>query len=134
MARLDAPARGRGHLQRRVSGPRRHQSIVDRRARGVVVRIVFRDHLQPDAEDQQNRNRYWINRHINAVKKLFEWSAARDFVDKSVVEVFANSRQAIARRIYPERADSIGVSLFSTGGTTRVPTLEAWKIMPSNPY
>jgi beta-fructofuranosidase len=58
----------------------------------------------------------------------------RVFVDKSVVEVFANSRQAIARRIYPERADSIGVSLFSTGGTTRVRTLEAWKIMPSNPY
>ena len=58
----------------------------------------------------------------------------RVFVDKSVVEVFANSRQAIARRIYPSRADSVGVSLFSTGGTTRVRTLEAWKIMPSNPY
>jgi len=58
----------------------------------------------------------------------------RIFVDKSVVEVFANSRQAVMRRIYPSRADSIGVSLFSTGGTTRVRTLEAWKIMPSNPY
>jgi len=58
----------------------------------------------------------------------------RVFVDKSVVEVFANSRQAISRRIYPSRADSIGVSLFTTGGTTRVHTLEGWKIMPSNPY
>jgi beta-fructofuranosidase len=58
----------------------------------------------------------------------------RVFIDKSVVEVFANSRQAIARRIYPGRSDSIGVSLFSAGGTTRVHTLEAWKIMPSNPY
>jgi len=58
----------------------------------------------------------------------------RVFVDKSVVEVFANSRQAIARRIYPSRADSLGVSLFSTGGTTRVHALKAWKIMPSNPY
>jgi beta-fructofuranosidase len=58
----------------------------------------------------------------------------RVFVDKSVVEVFANSRQAIARRIYPSREDSIGVSLSSTGGTTRVRTLEAWKIMPSNPF
>ena len=38
------------------------------------------------------------------------------------------------RRIYPSRADSIGVSLFSTGGPTRVQTLKAWKIMPSNPY
>jgi beta-fructofuranosidase len=58
----------------------------------------------------------------------------RVFVDKSVVEVFANSRQAIARRIYPSRADSIGVSLFSTGGTARVRTLEAYNIAPSNPY
>lgn len=47
--------------------------------------LALRDQLQQDAEVQQNRNRDWINRHINAVKKLFEWSAARDFVDKSVV-------------------------------------------------
>jgi len=58
----------------------------------------------------------------------------RVFVDRSVVEVFANSRQAIARRIYPSRADSVGVSLFSTGGKASVHRLEAWKIMPSNPY
>jgi beta-fructofuranosidase len=51
-----------------------------------------------------------------------------------VVEVFANGRQAIARRIYPSRADSMGVSLFSTGGTTRVRSLKSWKIMPSNPF
>lgn len=58
----------------------------------------------------------------------------RVFVDKSVIEVFANSRQAVARRIYPSRADSIGVSLFSTGGDTKVRVLEAWNITPSNPY
>jgi len=58
----------------------------------------------------------------------------RVFVDKSVVEVFANSRQAVARCIYPSRADSLGVSLFSTGGTTQVHALEAWSISPSNPY
>ncbi len=58
----------------------------------------------------------------------------RVFVDKSVVEVFANSRQAVMRRIYPSRADSFGVSLFSTGGTTRVHTLKSWKLSPSNPY
>ena len=58
----------------------------------------------------------------------------RVFVDKSVVEVFANSRQAVMRRIYPSRADSFGVSLFSTGGTTRVHTLKSWKLSPSNPH
>jgi len=58
----------------------------------------------------------------------------RVFVDKSVVEVFANRRQAVMRCIHPSRSDSLGVSLFSTGGTTRVHGLEAWNISPSNPY
>ena len=58
----------------------------------------------------------------------------RIFVDKSVVEVFANSRQAVMRRIYPSRSDSVGVRLFSTGGDTKVHTLEAYNITPSNPY
>jgi sucrose-6-phosphate hydrolase SacC (GH32 family) len=58
----------------------------------------------------------------------------RVFVDKSVVEVFANGRQAVMRRVYPTRPDSTGVSLFATGGAVTVPKLEAWQMMPSNPY
>ena len=58
----------------------------------------------------------------------------RVFVDKSVVEVFANGRQAVMRFIYPSQPDSLGVSLFSTGGTTWVHTLQSWKISPSNPF
>ena len=58
----------------------------------------------------------------------------RIFVDRSVVEVFANSRQAIARRIFPSRRDSVGVRLFSSGGDARIHTLGAWNITPSNPY
>ncbi len=58
----------------------------------------------------------------------------RIFVDRSVVEVFANSRQAITRRIYPARRDSVGVRVFSSGGDARVHVLKAWNITPSNPY
>ena len=58
----------------------------------------------------------------------------RVFVDKSVVEVFANGRQAVMRRIYPSRKDSVGVKLFSVGGAANVATLEAWDMMPANPY
>ena len=57
----------------------------------------------------------------------------RIFVDKSVVEVFANG-QAVARRIYPSRRDSVGVRLFARGGSVRVPVLDAWSIAPANPY
>jgi len=58
----------------------------------------------------------------------------RIFVDKSVVEAFANDRQAVMRRIYPTRKDSVGVSIFATGGDAKVPVLKKWDIMPSNPY
>jgi beta-fructofuranosidase len=56
------------------------------------------------------------------------------FLDKSVVEVFANGRQAVMRRVYPSRPDSLGVRLFSHGGPARVATLAAWEMMPSNPF
>ena len=58
----------------------------------------------------------------------------RVFVDKSVVEVFANGRQAIARRIYPSREDSVGLRVFSSGDSAQVHSLKAWTITPSNPY
>jgi beta-fructofuranosidase len=58
----------------------------------------------------------------------------RIFVDKSVVEVFANGRQAVMRRVYPSLPKSTGVALYSIGGETRVKGLNAWDLMPSNPY
>ncbi|MCP5526073.1 MAG: GH32 C-terminal domain-containing protein [Verrucomicrobiales bacterium] len=59
----------------------------------------------------------------------------RVFVDRSVVEVFANDgRQAVMRRVYPSRTDSLGVTLFSDGGPARATRIEAWDMMPANPY
>jgi len=58
----------------------------------------------------------------------------RVFVDKSVVEVFANDRQAVMRRIYPTRIDSQDVVLFSRGGATEVKSIEAWGMTSSNPF
>ncbi len=40
----------------------------------------------------------------------------RIFVDRSVVEIFANDRQAIGRRVYPSREDSLDVVLIAKGG------------------
>ena len=58
----------------------------------------------------------------------------RVFVDRSVVEVFANRRQAIARRIYPTKPDSIGIRVFAREGSATVKQLHSWHISPSNPY
>ena len=52
----------------------------------------------------------------------------RVFVDRSVVEVFANGRQCLAVRVYPERADSTGVSLRAQGSGARLRSLDAWQM------
>ena len=57
----------------------------------------------------------------------------RVFVDKSVVEVFANDRQAVMRRIYPIREDSREVVLFSQGGDMHIGRIEAWDMVAANP-
>ena len=56
------------------------------------------------------------------------------FIDKSVVEVFANDRQAVMRRIYPSLADSVGVKLFSKGAPATVQKLQAWDMAAANPF
>lgn len=58
----------------------------------------------------------------------------RIFLDKSILEVFANSRQCVTQRIHPSRSDSLGVALFSRGGSAEVSLLEAWDMAAANAW
>jgi beta-fructofuranosidase len=52
----------------------------------------------------------------------------RVFVDKSVVEVFCNGKQCVAMRVYPDREDSVGVSLYARGRDAVLTSLDAWQM------
>ena len=52
----------------------------------------------------------------------------RIFIDKSVVEVFANGKQCIAMRVYPGLEESVGVSLYSQGQEAELISLEAYQM------
>ena len=52
----------------------------------------------------------------------------RIFIDRSVIEVFANDRQCLTVRVYPERDDSRGVSLFSRGSDAKLLSLDCWQM------
>ncbi len=52
----------------------------------------------------------------------------RIFVDRSVVEAFANGRQCLTLRAYPTRQDSTGVSVFARGGKARLVSLNAYQM------
>jgi beta-fructofuranosidase len=49
------------------------------------------------------------------------------YLDRSVVEIYANGRACLTNRIYPSRADSLGVGLC-TQGHVRCQTLEIWEM------
>ena len=66
--------------------------------------------------------------------KLGEALNLRVFVDKSIVEIYANDRQAICRRVYPGKKDSLRVSLFAEDGKAKFKKIKVWEMMPSNPY
>ncbi len=54
----------------------------------------------------------------------------RVFIDKSVIEVYANDRQAICRRVYPA-CKSDGVYLYAAGDVV-FKDVETYEMMPSN--
>ena len=53
------------------------------------------------------------------------------FLDRSVLEVFANSRLCLTQRIYPTRPDSLGVSVFARSGEAILKRLDAWTLTPT---
>jgi beta-fructofuranosidase len=52
----------------------------------------------------------------------------RVFVDRSIVEVFVNGRLCVALRVYPGRADSLGVSLAAQGQDAELKSLDTWRM------
>ena len=50
------------------------------------------------------------------------------FLDRSVIEVFANYRLCMSSRVYPSRTDSLGVGFFVHGGTAKIKALDVWEM------
>ena len=57
----------------------------------------------------------------------------RVFVDRSVLEIFANDRQAISRRVYFPNPDDIRISLIREGAAA-VTDARSWELAATNPY
>ena len=51
------------------------------------------------------------------------------FLDRSVIEVFANGKLCLTSRIYPTRADSLGIAAFAHGGKATLHRMDAWKLV-----
>ena len=58
----------------------------------------------------------------------------RIYIDRSILEVFANGRQCLTQRIYPTRDDSIGVRLRAKAGRAVARIIDAWDMTPVAPW
>jgi beta-fructofuranosidase len=52
----------------------------------------------------------------------------RIYVDRSLVEVYANDRQCLTIRVYPTREDSRGISLFARGSSAQLLSMDVWQM------
>jgi beta-fructofuranosidase len=50
------------------------------------------------------------------------------FLDRSVIEAFANNHVCLTSRIYPSRSNSLGIGLFSHGGSAIFKSVNIWEI------
>ena len=97
--------------------------------------IKYRYYRSGDATEKLPEEK----RYVKAQEAPFELRKRenlklRIFLDKSVLEVFANGRECITQRIHPTRSDSLGVVLFTRGGTVKIKRLDAWDMAPANSY
>ena len=50
------------------------------------------------------------------------------FLLKSIIELFANGRQVMGLRVYPDRQDSVGVSVRAFGSDALLRSVDAWQM------
>lgn len=55
----------------------------------------------------------------------------RIFLDKSMLEVFANGRQCLTQVIYPTLKDAVDIQVFSEDAPIKVEQVKAWKLFPA---
>jgi beta-fructofuranosidase len=102
------------------------------RARAVILAIGAKQEIVLDGSESSILNdvtprppeRAQLNKEKGDALKL------RIFIDRSVVEVFANGKQYLAMRVYPGRKDSLGVSLKARGGGAVLKSMDAWQMKP----
>lgn len=57
------------------------------------------------------------------------------YLDKSIIEVYANDTQALVRtNAFASKANEKNISLFSEGGTAKFKNVKVWDMMATNPY
>ena len=104
------------------------QLTIDLEKSGLDESIKYYQYVMYSRGDNPRVTKQEAPLKLNPDEKL----ELRIFIDRSIVEVFANKRQCMTQCIYPTRQDSQGVELFVKGGSMLVESFEAWDIAATN--
>lgn len=118
---LDLSKSSRAGLKLLCSPEGREQTVMayDRKSQKLTV---HREQSSLDPECSKTSFSAHLNLTLGKPLKL------HIFLDWSVIEIFANDTICLTSRVYPTRADSIGVKLFSEGGNALIKSLDSWEM------
>jgi len=100
-------------------GAEQTQILYDRHARRLAI-----DRERASLSRDVDRGRQEGRLEVSAGESL----RLHIFVDRSVVEVYANGRACITSRIYPSRADSLGLHPLALGGRIGIGSMDVWQM------
>jgi beta-fructofuranosidase len=98
------------------------------RAERTTLRYGRDGELVVDRTAASDDSRVTADTQRMAVPPHDEPLSLRCFLDRSVLEVYANGRHCLTSRIYPTRDDSVGVSLAADDGRATVRDLSVWRL------
>lgn len=107
-------------VRRSPQGEEETRLIYDRTACTLLC-----DRSRASLSPHQDRTPYG-GRHALVGDRL-TW---RLFLDASVIELYADGISCLTTRVYPERPDSLGLTLTALGGEARLEALEVWEMTP----
>ena len=86
-----------------------------------LILDVSRSSMSPDVSNRESQRSAFEVPYGNVVE-------LRIFVDRSVVEVIADRRHYVGKRIYPVRPDSVEVRAYARGGRAALRSFDAWRM------
>jgi beta-fructofuranosidase len=108
-------------LRRSPDGSEQTEICFERDSRKLVV-DTHTSSLDVDTET----GRWELPVELSADGRL----CLRVFLDRSILEVYANETVVITARIYPQREDSLGVALQAREAPVHVERISAWELYP----
>ncbi|WP_123620187.1 glycoside hydrolase family 32 protein [Halorubrum sp. CSM-61] len=102
------------------------------RSEHTPIRYARDGTLSVDRAPSTRDPRAFADAQSMAVPPYDEPLSLRVFLDRSVIEIYANGRRCLTSRVYPTRDDAVGVSARAEGGRAEI-ALSAWELGEAMP-